>query len=219
MPDTRPPRFMLVLTGVLLSSATTFAGGTVAGKCTAAKLEAAGSRAACRLQRMAKSALGRRADVAGCDGGLVTAFRKAESRGGSACPTLGDATTIAARVDGATTAVAAALSGVRWVDNGDGTITDHVTGLMWEKKDGADGVPDPENPHDTDNYYPLSVSGRAPDGPAYTDFLARLNTCISTDGVNVTGGFAGHCDWRIPTMPELATTLDGTVPGCGTGPP
>ncbi len=41
----------------------------------------------------------------------------------------------------------------RFVDNGDGTICDHQTGLMWEKKDAADGVVDLNNPHDVDNLY------------------------------------------------------------------
>src|SRR5262245_32156740 len=30
----------------------------------------------------------------------------------------------------------------RFSANGDGTITDHLTNLQWEQKDGADGVPD-----------------------------------------------------------------------------
>jgi uncharacterized protein DUF1566 len=223
MADTRCSRALLVLglaAGLVSNdTATALAAGTPAGRCVATKLAAAGARAGCRLERMARNALGKRADVAGCDAGLVVAFRKAETKAGDACPTLGDAAAIAGRVDGATAAIDAALSGVQYVDNGDGTITDNRTGLMWEKKDGADGVPNPDDPHDVDNYYPWSVSGMAPDGPAYTQFLARLNACISTDGVAVTGGFAGHCDWRLPTMPELATTLDASIPGCGTGPP
>jgi len=59
----------------------------------------------------------------------------------------------------------------------------------------------------------------AADGPAFTDFLSRLNACTSEDGLSVTGGFAGHCDWRLPTITELATILDAGGAGCGLGSP
>src|SRR6059036_1572800 len=39
---------------------------------------------------------------------------------------------------------------LRFVDNGDGTVTDNQTGLQWEKKDGADGVENYADPHDVD---------------------------------------------------------------------
>ena len=71
----------------------------------------------------------------------------------------------------------------RYVDNGDGTVTDHYTGLQWEKKDGAGGGANLANPHDVDNRYTWSGSGTAADGTAYTDFLSQLNTCTSPDGV------------------------------------
>ena len=41
----------------------------------------------------------------------------------------------------------------RFVDNGDGTISDTQTGLMWEKKSSGDGVQNPSNPSDVDNVY------------------------------------------------------------------
>lgn len=31
--------------------------------------------------------------------------------------------------------------------------------------------------------------------------------CVSSDGNTQTGGFAGHCDWRLPTSAELQTIL------------
>jgi hypothetical protein len=33
------------------------------------------------------------------------------------------------------------------------------------------------------------------------------------------GGFAGHCDWRVPTVVELQTIADPTASGCGSGSP
>ena len=76
-----------------------------------------------------------------------------------------------------------------FVDNGDGTITDTKTGLMWEKKSDDGSI------HDKDNTYTWSTG--APwnnTGTAFTAFLATLNAG---------GGFAGYTDWRLPNRKEL----------------
>lgn len=104
----------------------------------------------------------------------------------------------------------------RYVDNGDGTVTDHQTGLQWEQKtttvgSGANGA----DPHDVDNFYTWSAGVTPfPDGTMFTDFLAKLNGA-SNDGVTLTGCFAGHCDWRLPTVVELQTIR---LAQCGTSP-
>ena len=57
----------------------------------------------------------------------------------------------------------------------------------------------------------------APDGDAFVSFLAALNDCASDDnGATLTGGFAGRCDWRLPTLVELLGMADLNAPGCGT---
>ena len=97
-------------------------------------------------------------------------------------------------------------SPTRFVDNGDGTICDHQTGLMWEQKDGvSDSTVDLNNPRDVDNNYSWSISGGPPDGTAYTDFLARLNGTTANTGPSEQLG--GHRDWRLPTSAELQTIL------------
>src|SRR5690606_12703301 len=53
------------------------------------------------------------------------------------------------------------------------------------------------NPHDVDNTYQWSLTSSVPDGGVFTSFLARLNG--SETGVC----YAGHCDWRLPTIEEL----------------
>jgi len=110
------------------------------------------------------------------------------------------------------TGLASAADKHRFVDNGDGTITDKKTGLIWEKKSSDGSV------HDVSNQYQCSSSGSAPDGSAFTSFLADLNFCTSADGSAVSGGFAGHCDWRLPQIDELATIIDANAAGCGQSP-
>jgi len=82
-----------------------------------------------------------------------------------------------------------------FTDNGDGTITDNTTGLMWEKKS-DDGDPI----HDKDNTYTWCGAScgttNVMDGTITTTFLAGLNSG---------GGFAGHTDWRIPNANEQAS--------------
>lgn len=89
-----------------------------------------------------------------------------------------------------------------YVDNGDGTITDMSTGLMWEKKDDAGGL------HDKDNTYVWSGNGTE---ETIWDWL---------DDVNAEGGtgFAGHSDWRIPNVRELQSLVSYGRGGIGIRP-
>ncbi len=130
--------------------------------------------------------------------------------------------------------------GVRFVDNSNGTITDLHTGLMWEKKVALGAGRDYGNLNAADNEYliagecisgycqpseaagaacmdgavPYKVPCRAgcdtilgiPQGCYTADFstswewLAQLNA----------SRFAGHSDWRLPTIEEWLTIVDHT---------
>ena len=66
-----------------------------------------------------------------------------------------------------------------YTDNGDGTITDNITGLMWEKLSHDGSL------HEQDTLYTWD--------DAFTNKIAMLNTT----------SFAGYTDWRLPNANEL----------------
>ena len=78
----------------------------------------------------------------------------------------------------------AASSVERYTDNKDGTITDTRTGLVWQKMD---------------SYHDLKKSVSWYDAYVYAD---KKNS----------EKFAGHDDWRLPTMDELKTIWDPSRP-------
>lgn len=71
-----------------------------------------------------------------------------------------------------------------FTDNGDGTVTDNATGLMWSQDDSGDGA----------NTGPRS-------GMTWEDALAWIEQ-------KNTENWLGHDDWRLPNAKEMQSILD-----------
>ena len=105
----------------------------------------------------------------------------------------------------------------RYQVNGDGTVTDFDTALQWEQKTEDGSI------HDKSALFTWAASTShlsTADGTLFTTFLPTLNSCVddgNTPPGTVKGGFAGHCDWRLPSVVELAAIVDTTIPGCASG--
>lgn len=81
---------------------------------------------------------------------------------------------------------------LRYQDQGDGTITDLNTGLVWEKK-----VPGAGCLHCVSDQYTFAEATSTAPG----SFLHGVNTEGGT-------GLGGHSDWRLPNVRELLSLVD-----------
>ncbi len=73
-----------------------------------------------------------------------------------------------------------------YVDNGDGTVTDTVTGLMWDK------CP-----------YGQTANDCSGDSAIRFTWAQALAQTVGLNGIN----YKGHNDWRLPSIRELESLV------------
>ena len=81
----------------------------------------------------------------------------------------------------------------RFTDNGDGTVTDNLTGLVWTKDANAPGPP-ACSPATTKRWQ------------GALDYVACLNT----------NNYLGYTDWRLPNISELESLVNAEQPNTAT---
>ncbi|MBM4245820.1 MAG: DUF1566 domain-containing protein [Deltaproteobacteria bacterium] len=147
-------------------------------------------RAAAWLAELRPAMLGR-ADASNAVAVLDVLAAEIEAAGKGAPPALpatGQTVSYAPGDDGALQTGAP----LRLRDNGDGTVTDESTGLVWEKKT------DDGSLHDKDRGFVWT-----PGAGSIWEWLAAVN---AEGGA----GFAGKADWRVPNRKELESIVDAS---------
>lgn len=172
--------FAIVLTLTLVAHSAEAASTT--SKCLVLKRHAWGNLRKCETTEQVKQLKGKPADLAKCQ----TKFQEKLAK-------------IAAK--SATAAIAC-----RFKDNGDGSVTDYDTGLMWEKKTGgSNSLCLLDDVHCVDEKFTWLLAFAAVGAPSGAADLVSIPF------------LAGHSDWRLPTLAELRTILLAPHP-CGTNP-
>ena len=145
--------------------------------CQVAKVRAAGSRATCLANQQEKKLSGKPFNFAACETRFNNNIAAADTaQQGAAC---------------------------RYIDNGDGTVSDLNTLLTWEQK-----MPESSTSFDSQGVGNCfhCVRDIYPWNTAVSEWLSALNG--RTDDSIAQRGLAGFEDWRVPTHIELQTILE-----------
>ncbi|NWF76199.1 MAG: DUF1566 domain-containing protein [Nitrospirae bacterium] len=92
------------------------------------------------------------------------------------------------------------INPMSYTDNGNGTVTDNNTGLIWQKCSvGQNNDSTCSGSALTYNWYQASGTYHETYNPFSQDVCGSLN-------------LGGHSDWRLPTKKELVTIVDYSIP-------
>jgi hypothetical protein len=80
------------------------------------------------------------------------------------------------------------INPMSYTDNGDGTVTDNITGLVWQQQVDNQSI----------NWYQASGTFDPVHNPGSTDACGSLT-------------LGGHSDWRLPSKKELISILDYSI--------
>jgi len=96
------------------------------------------------------------------------------------------------------------------------TVRDNITGLIWEVKLNKDDVMNYSDPHDADNMYTWYDSDDETCGGDHgTPGTEGRNTeALIIVGLN-SNNYGGYDDWRMPTIKELASIANYSIPDPG----
>ncbi len=98
------------------------------------------------------------------------------------------------------------INPMSYTDNGNGTVTDNNTGLIWQKcSAGQNNDSSCSGSAATYNWYLATGTTDSNFNPSGTNICGALNTST----------FGGHNDWRLPTEQELQTIVDYSIPSPG----
>ncbi len=95
---------------------------------------------------------------------------------------------LAATAQTCVTAIPPSAPDERYIDHGDGTVSDLSTGLMWQRCSAGQSGAD-------------CATGSA---SSYTWQQALQHP----QALNAAGGFAGYSDWRLPNLKELSSLIE-----------
>lgn len=183
---------------LLLTTVAAVAATTPEDKCESSKTRETGKLASCLMTSLSKSAASGidpdQAALDACESKFTEKLGSAEAKAEGACPTTGDAAALADSAAAFADSVKDTLSGVRFIDNGDGTVTDTEQGVVWQVQEAGGDAPS--------GIDQIHTAG---------DILAHLG---ELNGTSTVEGLGGRNDWGLPSLAQLQSILDCSSPPC-----
>lgn len=168
-----------------------------ADKCEATKLREAGKAASCMLSAASRGVLAG-AEAPGAADACASKFEakvaSAEAKADGDCPTTGDAAALLEDIEDLVSSAKQSVTGGRFVDNGDGTVTDVEQDIIWQQQTAGTGS--------------VSSTDEVRDAAGILSQLGALN------GGGAVAGLGGSSAWGLPSVAQLLSILDCSESPC-----